>query len=502
MLRPTPVLLLTLLLAPFLVGCDGGTAPAPGGDVRGIVMVDGTTLEGVGVELTGPAGRSATTDASGRYHFSDLPTGAYVVSVRQVPSDASFPATSRTAVVSGAQTVTVDFLGSFVRTGSIRGTVQAGTRRLGGVTVLLRGAESRSTVTDPLGFFSFFGLRSGSYEVELSGVPGSVTFPSIRTDVSLETGETHLVTFEGLPDLTASVVIRSIVRRTVSGGQEPANPQDLRGEFDVTLTVDRGDNIPESVTLFLGQQMVAQQFFAIGGGSAGLDGGDPPQAVPPFDLTFTVNSAEFDPATGQPRFLNGERLLTARLATLEGGIAAWESSVPVRLRNLDTVTGTVTPETGPFAGEDGEDWFGGGLLVRVLPVLYDPSRTVASVTAELRRVGGSQQRTITAEGSAPFTIEFSGEDPAAPGHLVGYQTPLGAADQLRIVSARYTTGETLPGLPVVLASELRIDNLPPSAGFLNLPRQQAGTDCCLANGGPDFSTPVGSGRWPTLFARR
>jgi hypothetical protein len=102
-------------------------------------------------------------------------------------------------------------------------------------------------------------------------------------------------------------------------------------------------------------------------------------------------------------------------------------------------------------------------------------------------VGGSQQRSSTAEGSAPFVIHLGVDGAAGSGNLIGYQTPRGATDQLRIVSARYATGEVLPGPPVVLASGLRIDNVPPVAGAFRLPRQTLASDCCRDNWvGRDF----------------
>ena len=473
-------LLLFAVLSALLVSCEPGTVTAPQGEVRGLVLVEGSSLEGVIVELTGPQVRSTTTDGAGRYSFDEVPSGAYVVSVRSVPDDASFPATSRTAVVSGSQTVTVDFLGNYIRTSSIEGSVTSGAQGLSGVTVSLEGAQSGTTLTGLGGSFVFSGLRAGQYQVEISGLPESVTFPSVRTEVELSTGQIFLVTFVGVPELSASVVIRSISRRLTDGTTELADPQNLTGNLEVTLTVDRGEDTLSGVDLLVGNEVVGRQTFNAAGGAL-AEAVYGPQPTAPFDLVFPVNTAEFDDTSGTVRFPNGQLLLTARLATVEGGLTAWLSSVQVRLRNVNTFAGSVEAGNGPLLGEDGEEWVAGDQSLTIVPVLYDASQSVSTVTVDLRRTGGSQLRSKTHAGAAPFSVTLAGDGPAGTDNVAGYQTPRGATDQLRVVAAQYADGGSVPGVPVVLALGLRIDNLgPPPAGFA-LPRQAQEQACCLGN---------------------
>ena len=471
-----PVAILGILLG----GCEPGTITAPQGEVRGVVLVEGMSLQGVIVELTGPQVRSMTTDAAGRYSFDEVPAGAYVVSVRSVPDDASFPATSRTAVVSGAQAVTVDFLGNFIRTASIEGSVTSGSQGLSGVTVTLEGAQSGTTLSGLGGSFVFSGLRAGHYQVEISGLPDLVTFPSLRTEVELSTGQTFLVTFEGVPELTASVVIRSIIHRLPHGTTELADPQNLRGELEVTVTVDMGEDTLLSVELLLGDDGVGRQIFD-GGAGAPTDASLSPQPAAPLDIIFPVKTAEFEDTTGAVRFPNGQVLLTARLATAEGGPSAWLSSVQVQLRNLNTFTGRLEPGRGPVLGDGGEEWVGGDLTLSVIPVLFDASRPVGTVTVDLRRMGGSQLRSKTQAGTAPFSISLAEDGVPGADNVAGYQTPPAATDQLRVLSALYADGGSVPGVPVVLASELRIDNVGPPPAVFALPRQAEDEVCCLGN---------------------
>ena len=469
-----PIALVSLLLA----GCEPVTAPQ--GEVRGLVLIEGTSLEGVVVELAGPELRSGTTDGAGRYSFSEVPSGAYVVSVRSVPEDASFPATSRTAVVSGAQSVTVDFLGNYIRTAAIEGSVTSGAQGLPGVTVTLQGAQSGTMLTGLGGSFVFSGLRAGQYQVEISGLPETVTFPSVRTEVELSTGQTGLVTFEGVPELTASVVIRSIARRLPGGESELADPQNLRGELEVTLTVDRGEDTLSAVELLLDGEIVGRQIFGAGVGlAAGFP--PPPQQTAPFDIVLPVNTAQFDETSGAVRFTNAQVLLTARLATAEGGPSAWLSSVQVQLRNVNSFTGNVESSGGPVLGDDGYEWIGGELTLSVIPLLYDPSRAVSAVTVDLRRTGAGQLRSKMQTGGAPFNVSLSAEGVSGSDNVVGYQTPSGDTDELRVVSALYADGGNVPGVPAVLVSNLRIDNVGPPVAPFGLPRQGGGEDCCLDN---------------------
>jgi Carboxypeptidase regulatory-like domain len=89
--------------------------PATTGSIRGrvSVLLDGMVYgwTGVTVTITGPVSRTTTTDASGRYSFSAVPSGAYTVSISGYPSYLSFSSTSKTVTVAG-NTVDASFQGS------------------------------------------------------------------------------------------------------------------------------------------------------------------------------------------------------------------------------------------------------------------------------------------------------------------------------------------------------------------------------------------------------
>lgn len=478
-----------------LSGCDDGTSPAPPGEIRGIVMIEGVGQAGVSIELSGEVTRETSSDASGRFAFEDVPAGAYVVSIRGQPANASFPSTSRTAVISrasGQRSVTVDFVGSFIRTSTVRGRVTSRQRPLGNVTVRLTGPDTALTSTDSEGRYSFPGLRRGSYQLRISDFPANVSFPAVLSQVVLETGETADVDFEGQPELTASLAISSIRRELSDGGTELANPSALRGRIQVEVTVDPGDDTPESVQLLLGDDVVGEQSFGGDGaplptpevetrnapGPSETDG----PATSPLTLTFSLPTDEFNPATGEVRFLNGERLLRARLTTREGGSAVWTSTIPVRLVNRDTFVAQLSPERGPVAGRGGEEWVGGELAIALIPVVFWPDRSVTSASIALRRVGGGRLRQVEVEqDGVPLHFSFSSRGEPADSNIVEYQTPIGALDELRVEAASYADGGEVPHLPVTLVDSLRVDNVAPSGGTFRLPDQGEAHPCCLGS---------------------
>jgi len=460
----------------FLGGC-GTTDPLPRGVIQGIVLIEGNALSGVSVELTGPLNRTLTTDLSGRFRFEELQAGAYVVSVRGTPPDAAFPAISRSAVISDGATLTVDFQGSFIRTASISGQVTSGGRGVSGVRVGLRGVASLSTLTDGSGNFSFPGLRAGAYEVEISAFPSFLLFQSTRTSVELATGQDRVLTFEGRSQVTASAIIRGLVRRLPSGATEPVDLQDVRGSVELVVSLDRGEDTLDSLVVFLGDQRVAGQVFVQGAsGSPEASAG----SGSPIDLVFPIHTSAFDPATGTPRFLNGERGLIVRLATREAGPTAWTARATLQLRNPDTFVASVQGSRGPEEDLEGRAWWGGDLSVRLLPVVFSVGRQVTSAVLEWRPPGGEDAARVTVIGDPPFVAVFP-ENPGLPGSLSDYQTTHPLGDEIRVVSGRYSNGQAIEGLPIRVASGIRLDRVPPEPTEFRLLGSGGGRDCCLQN---------------------
>ncbi|HEY6000167.1 MAG TPA: carboxypeptidase regulatory-like domain-containing protein, partial [bacterium] len=121
----------------------------------------GTGLAGVTMTLSGAAGGTTTTDASGSYQFAGLLNGSYTVT----PSRAGyiFAPTNAAVTVAGANVTAVNFTATAVYT--VSGTVTSGGTGLAGVTMTLSGAGSGTTTTDASGNYQFAGLVNGSYTI-------------------------------------------------------------------------------------------------------------------------------------------------------------------------------------------------------------------------------------------------------------------------------------------------------------------------------------------------
>ena len=462
-----------LLLSVVLVACDTGELELPG-VIEGRVTGEGVALVGVTVELTGALNRETETDPTGVYRFTEIPPGAYVVSIRNLPPDAAFPAISRTATVVSAGTQQVDFQGNFIRTGSITGVVRSRGRGLGGVRVNLAGPDTATQFTRSDGTFVFPALRAGVYAVEIQGFPASVRFPGTVSEVSLQPGQSHEMAFDGIADLTATVAIERIDQVRSDGSRVPLDRRQARETLEIIALVDPGQDALEGLTLFLGDRQVSSQQFT--------QGGTLPTAVSgatPLRLTLAVQTDAFDSRTGVPRWLNGETLLALQLSTQEGGERAATATAQIRLENRDTFAAQIVSVGEPALGVDGRLWTGGPLQVDLLPVFYSGPRTLSSLSVEFW--GGADQGRISrvqwsAGSSLRLTFPLEG-----PEGISGYATSAEEGDRILVVDATDDLGQRFGGLPLVVRSGLRLDLAPPQVGSFRLPQPNpaTATTCCL-----------------------
>ncbi len=159
-------------------------APVATGSIAGTVDVGTTGLSGVTVYLdTNKNGAldsgepSTTTSSAGAYDFTGLAAGAYTV--RQVLSSGytqtspSGNAGLSVTLTAGQSSTNDNFVDAApVGTGSIAGTVKAGSTGLSGITVYLDNNNDKtlddgeaSTVSTSTGAYSFTGLSAGAYIV-------------------------------------------------------------------------------------------------------------------------------------------------------------------------------------------------------------------------------------------------------------------------------------------------------------------------------------------------
>ena len=462
------------LLAVILVACDVGEPELPG-LIEGRVSGEGVGLSGVTVELTGAVNRLSETDNAGIFRFSDVPPGAYVVSIRNFPLDAVFPAVARTATVVSSGTQQVDFLGSFVRTGVISGVVRSPGRGIGGVKVTLTGPDTGVQVTRSDGTFRFTALRSGPYTVEISDFSPTLQFPGTKSEVVLQPGQIHEMEFFGRADLTATIAIERFDQVLPDGSRIPVDLRRVFGILEVVALVQPRDDSLESVGLFLGGVEVATQRFGVGAAPP-----DAPASAGPSSsqrLVFSVATNAFDSKTGIPRWLNGDHILSVQITTAEGGAGAATAQAQIGLDNADTFTGRILPAGQEGLGLDGNLWFGGGLAVEVLPVLFNRQKSLSSLVLELR--GDLNQERVSRvqwSGTGPIRLSFPllGSD-----GLGGYFTRVPEGDRIVVVDARDGAGQRFAGLPLTLLSGLRLDFAPPTVQGFGLPLPREEELCCL-----------------------
>jgi hypothetical protein len=171
----------------------------------GVVTIEAEAAVSVSVTLS--SGPTTTTDTASAFQFDDIVTGSYTVTISGFAGDATFTTTFKAATISSAgQVVTANFDGSFVRTSAIIGSVDVGGDGIPGVSIAIGGMAAAATITDTNGEYSFSGLRVGNYTVEMSNWnEASYEFGTTSASVTLATGASEVVSFEGFQVTTASI---------------------------------------------------------------------------------------------------------------------------------------------------------------------------------------------------------------------------------------------------------------------------------------------------------
>jgi hypothetical protein len=204
---------LSLAMLTALSGCgERGITQEEFYEIFGGMRIDPEYLEGVRARLYrgGDLLQETTSDAEGRYRFSNLSVGGYTVRVDGTEVGARFDPDSREVELrrgSGSQGG-IDFIGSWLRTTTVAGTVRTSAGvPLPGVTVVLSGRDAEATVTNGDGQYLFLNLRPGRYTVELGY--DAVRYdcsPSSRDLGQLAVGQHALANFECASRATASLI--------------------------------------------------------------------------------------------------------------------------------------------------------------------------------------------------------------------------------------------------------------------------------------------------------
>lgn len=186
------------------------------------------------------------------------------------------------------------------------------------------------------------------------------------------------------PAVAPTINIASI---TQGGTQFPVNTSNVNGQVDVTVNADIpvGSNVTSLrvslVTSAGAATEVCRQTFT-GTGELEVNGQVPVQIV------CSINTADFDAATGAPRFPNGSYTIRAELLNATGGVAASATSQTLTLNNTSFIAlraiessffapGTTTARACVNSGSDprsiggaGTRWCGGDLTINLTPVIF------------------------------------------------------------------------------------------------------------------------------------
>ncbi len=236
--------------APASIGDTGGTVTLDfrgtyirTASVMGTVTVENMGLGGVMVRLSGMADGQTTTDDTGQYAFTGLRAGTYSVEISGFDAgEVGFSSTSGAATVGVGESKVVSFDGTYLRTAGIQGQVSVDGEGLGGVTVTLVGeGEDRSETTNAAGQYAFSLLKSGTYQVAISGYdPDDYEFEVTSKSQTIATGETANVPFEGTLLRTAGIAGRVSlddgmgldgVTVTLAGAAEATTETDNGGQY-------------------------------------------------------------------------------------------------------------------------------------------------------------------------------------------------------------------------------------------------------------------------------
>jgi hypothetical protein len=238
-------ILLATLFSIALASCGGGggsaTPPAtPTYSISGTVsgaVVQGVTINLLGVGMNAAFPVSTTTDASGNYSFSGLQNQSYTVTPDK--TGYVFSSISLAVSVSGANVVGKNFTATAntAATYSISGTVSGFAGGL--VMITLSGSADGTTFTDENGNYNFSGLVNGSFTVIPSfagNTYGTTGFSPTGTTVSVNSANVPNTNFTATYTLSGKVTgaVLQGVTINLTGAATATTTTDANGNYTIS----------------------------------------------------------------------------------------------------------------------------------------------------------------------------------------------------------------------------------------------------------------------------
>jgi hypothetical protein len=237
----------------------------------------------------------------------------------------------------------------------------------------------------------------------------------------------------------ASVVIESLLNEQ----NLPVTPTGVAGVVFARMHLQRGD--AARLEVLFGSTVACSQNFA---NSATAAEGPSFTSNPTAAVDCPIDTAAFNPTTGEPRFFNGPVQVTARLVRIDGRALATATFPTVTLANPNRLVATITPSR-EATDTQGRVWTGGDLDVTALPVLFEEGLKLLQVNFF-----------YLAPGPTPYMMV----DSVPPFHLRLPADALNTVLDERLhfsitsVTSRFTRG------PETATPEIRYDGSPPVPG--------------------------------------
>lgn len=265
------------------------------------------------------------------------------------------------------------------------------------------------------------------------------------------------------PIVPAQVSIKSI---TTGLTNLPVNVGNVFGQIEITLNFNPGEQIVDSVAVFIGNKRAAKQSYATSP-SAG-------------DIVLSVNTANYvknvAAGTATVDYQNGATTISAAVYP-RGSAATATNSVQIVLNNSDGWAADMSAPSAFANSAAGLTFWGGptagGLTeLTAYPVIYTPGRSVATVTFA---PGNFFDGTCSAhtDVALPFRATFgytaAGASVSAGGcgGAGGYEhtvAPAGPRDNMMIINAIDNTNNPYPLTPLI-ANVVVLGSTPDSLRF-------------------------------------
>jgi hypothetical protein len=342
-------------------------------------------------------------------------------------------------------------------------------------------------------------------EVTAAGVvsakaPGAASIVATSTaDASVRAAAGVNVTAAVLPPTeNARVTIQSV---TQGGTLWPVNPEDVTGQIDMAMNIERGP--ATSLVVLLNGQVVpgcTQNFGASANEPATLTAEDLTLSAATQSVVCAINTARYtvdmNTLTATTTYPNAN--YTVRVELRQGTtVLDAASTTPFQFKNVDIVEAFVqssgrTDFPSPVIGSGGFQWHGGDITFRLVPVTYSagaqgvnaggyPARVRLALTGEVEGIWRETSREVTTRTGGGFVVTFPGSyitawtngtvhrfNTGQAGSMIAATSvtnagqPGASSDANRFRFTDLQSGTSIPN------SILRVDNEAPAPGTLAL----------------------------------